>query len=141
MRRLFWVGVGAVASVVAVERIRRAARHYTPAAVSQQLTSVGERATSALHEALVRFDTARAAREQELVAALLVTPTGGDADAVFGRKRSGALPPGSEAGRMPRAVAASPPGTGPDVPPGGGASPSSRAPTGRVDAGEPLYDF
>lgn len=139
MRRLFWVGVGAVASVVVVERVRRAARQYTPAAVSEQLTSVGRRTTSALHEARVRFDTARTAREQELVQNLLVTPAGGDAGAVFGRARAGGLP---------GATALTPPGdsapsleAGPGVPRIAGAQRSPRTPTGRVDAGEPLYDF
>lgn len=118
MRRLFWVGVGAVVSVVVVERVRRAARQYTPAAVSGHLGNLGHRTTSVLLDARTRFDTARAAREQELVTALLVTPTGGDADAVLRRGPAAA-----------------------DLAPGAQDSRSRPAPVARVDRDEPLYDF
>lgn len=90
MRRLFWVGVGAVGAVVVAQRVRRAVRTLATEAVADRVEAAGQRTTTALHDAVGQFRTARAARERELVEALLVTPEGGDPDAVFRRR---AAPP------------------------------------------------
>lgn len=87
MARLFWAGIGAVAAVVGVERVRRAARRYTPPALTEGLGTARRRTSSALGDALGAFGHARTAREKDLVAALLVTP-GGDAGAVLRRPRA-----------------------------------------------------
>ena len=139
MRRLFWVGVGAVGAVVAVDRLRKAARRYTPAGVSDRAEDVGRRTTSALRGAVEEFRTAKGQRERDLVATLLVTPEGGDAasglDGMSGRRRSHDRDPDFTA------PAYNTP-TGTDDPAGGKPPPGSRRrPTGRVDDDEPLFDF
>lgn len=132
MRRLFWVGVGAVGAVIAVDRLRRAARRYTPAGVSEQVDAASRATTSALHEALDQLRASMAQREKDLVATLLVTPEGGDPDAVFGRRRAD-RPTADEQGARRRAQDDT----------GGRSGPGreSARPTGRVDDDEPLYDF
>lgn len=120
MRRLFWMGVGAAGAVLAAERLRRMARRYTPAGVSERVEAAGQRTSTALHDAVDVFNAAREQREKDLVATLLVTPEGGDPNAVFRRR-------GKHADD-----AANP------APEGG--SRTSR-PSGRVDDDEPLYDF
>ncbi|GGB93997.1 hypothetical protein [Cellulomonas carbonis] len=115
MRRLFWAGVGAAAAVVAVRRLERTARRYTPAGVADRLENAGERTGAAVDGAMTRFQEARARRERELVASLLVTPEGGDPHA-FRRRR-----PAAE-----------------DAPV---AATAATRPSGRVDEDEPLYDF
>jgi hypothetical protein len=77
MRRLFWVGVGAVGTVVVAQRVRQAARRFTPEGVAEQAVDAGRRTGTALREAVVEFRVARAERESELVTALLVEPEGG----------------------------------------------------------------
>ena len=118
MARLVWMGLGAVGAVVAAERVRRAARRYTPAAVTEQVGAVRQRTSSALGEALATFHAARARREADLAASLLVTPEGGDPHAVL---RRGDRTAGTERTTT---------GTG-------------ATPTGRhaADDDEPLYEF
>lgn len=80
MRRLFWMGVGAVGAVVLAQRARSAVKRLPDAvtdAVTTQVGQAGQRASSALQEAVGAFRAARAEREAELVAALLVEPEGG----------------------------------------------------------------
>lgn len=131
MRRLFWVGVGAAGAVLAAGRLRQAARRYTPAGVTEQVEAAGRRTTTALAEAVDTFRSASTTRERDLVATLLVTPEGGDAQAALdafgprGRHRDDAATD---------ARSSSPP----DAP---GRTPSSGRPSGRVDEDEPLYDF
>lgn len=116
MRRLFWVGVGAVGAVLAARRVEQAVRRYTPAGVAEQVEQAGRRTEDAARGVLARFAEARAERERDLVATLLVTPEGGDPGAVLpGRRRAAAAEQ--------------------DAP-----RPSAR-PAGRVDDDEPLYDF
>ena len=146
MARLVWAGLGAVAAVVAVERARPVARRYAAAAVSQGVEAAGRRTRSALEEAVTRFHTARATREQDLVRTLLVTPDGGDPHAVLRRGRHedaaatdagrpgaaqavGSLPAGSTAAA---GLEAGESGIRPALPP---------RPSGRVDPDEPLNDF
>lgn len=86
MARLVWVALGAAGAVVAAEKARRVARRYTPAGVSEQVEAVGRRTSGALQEAVAELRSAMAAREQELVTTLLVTPEGGDAGAVRRRR-------------------------------------------------------
>ena len=101
MRRLFWVGVGAVGAVVAVERVRRAARRYTPAGVGDQVKVAGRATSSALLDAVGQLKAAMAHRERELVDTLLLTPEAGDAGAVFGRHGRDADGWGSRRNRDP----------------------------------------
>ncbi|GEN78840.1 hypothetical protein [Actinotalea fermentans] len=80
MRRLFWMGLGAVGAVVVVQRARSAVKRLPDTvaeAVTAQVGQAGQRASSALHEAVDVFRAARAERETELVTALLVEPEGG----------------------------------------------------------------
>lgn len=80
MRRLFWMGVGAVGAVVLAQRARNAVRRLPDAvteAVTTQVGQAGQRASSALQDAVAVFRTARAERESELVTALLTEPEGG----------------------------------------------------------------
>lgn len=112
MRRLLWVGVGAVGAVVALRRLEQTARRYTPAGVADQVEAVGRRTGETARGLLDTFSTSRETRERELVASLLVTPEGGDARAAMGRR--------SSADDAPR---------------------HRSAPSGRVDDDEPLYDF
>lgn len=113
MRRLFWMGLGAAAAVVAAQRVQAAWRRYTPEGVAEQVEQAGHSALEATHAAVDRFRTAYAAREHDLLDQLLVQPENGDPAAVFGRRQPGAS-------------------TGPGARPG---------PRGRVDDDEPLYDF
>ena len=78
MRRLFWVGVGAVGTVVLARRIRTVAHRYAPAAVTDQVQAAGRATTGALQEAAQTLRTAMAQREKDLVSQLLVTPEAGD---------------------------------------------------------------
>ncbi|NCT90877.1 hypothetical protein GXB85_07940 [Cellulomonas sp. APG4] len=116
MRRLFWVGVGAVGAVLAARRLEQTVRRYTPAGVAEQVEQAGRRTEDAARGVLTRFAAARAERERELVETLLVTPEGGDPGAVLpGRRRAAAA--------------------------GDDAAGSPARPAGRVDDDEPLYDF
>lgn len=137
MRRLFWVAVGATGAVLVADRLRRAARRYTPEGLAEQMDEVGRRASSSLREALDRFGSARREREQELVDTLLVTPDKGDAGAVLGRARpsrsterdgTGPADDGAASAEVPRRGA---PGT----------TTRAAGPPGRVDLDEPLNDF
>ena len=132
MRRLFWVGVGAAGAVMAADRLRKAARRYTPAGVGEQVDAASRATTSALHEAVDQFRTSMAAREKDLVTALLVTPESGDPDAVFGRRRTDRRPTDDrDAGLWAQDATRSR-----SVP-----RRESPRPSGRVDDDEPLYDF
>ena len=111
MRRLFWMGVGAVGAVVVVRRFKQAARRFTPEGVAEQVGEVGARTTTALRGAVDEFRTARAERERDLVTALLVTPEGGE----YVRRRDRVH---DERPPAPRSW-----------------------PSGRVDDDEPLYEF
>lgn len=122
MRRLFWMGLGAAGAVIAAERLRRTARRYTPAGVSERVEAAGQRTSTALHDAVDVFNAAREQREKDLVATLLVTPEGGDPNAVLRRRGKHADDD------APRSA------------PSGGTSRASR-PSGRVDDDDPLYDF
>lgn len=77
MRRLLWMGVGAVVAGVAARRVRQTAQRFTPEGVADQVTAVGSRTAGALRDAVAEFRTACTARERELVTALLVEPEGG----------------------------------------------------------------
>ena len=112
MRRLFWVGVGAIGAVVVARRVRQTIHRFTPEGVAEQVGDVGARTTTALRGAVDEFRTARAERERELVTALLVTPEGGE----YVRRRD----------RVPDERASTPAGAWP---------------SGRVDDDEPLYEF
>ncbi len=111
MRRLFWMGVGAVGAVVVAQRFRKAVRRFTPEGVAEQVEEVGARTTTALRGAARDFRAARAERERDLVDALLVVPEGGE----YVRKRD----------RVRDGVPAA----------------SAARPSGRVDEDEPLYEF
>lgn len=132
MRRLFWVGVGAVGAVVTVDRLRKAARRYTPAGVSERAADTGRRTTSALRGTLDQFRSAMDEREKDLVATLLVTPEGGDAGAALdglGRRRR-SHDPDPDFTDPPYNTPADTTDHGP-----------TRRPVGRVDDDDPLYDF
>jgi hypothetical protein len=90
MRRLVWMGVGAVLAGIAARRVRQTAQRFTPEGVADQVTAVGSRTAGALRDAVVEFRTASAARECELVTALLVEPEGGTV--AERRARAGATP-------------------------------------------------
>lgn len=80
MRRLFWMGVGAVGAVVVAQRARSAVQQLPETvteAVATQVGQAGQRASSALRDAVDVFRAARAEREAELVTGLLVEPAGG----------------------------------------------------------------
>ncbi len=74
MRRLLWMGVGAALAGYAARRLRRAAHRYTPEGLADRAGAVGQQATTAVHDAVAEFRTARETRERELVEALLVEP-------------------------------------------------------------------
>ncbi|MCV2394566.1 hypothetical protein OEB99_09630 [Actinotalea sp. M2MS4P-6] len=119
MRRLFWMGVGAAATVAVAQRLRTAWRKYTPEGVAEQVEQAGESAVAAGRSALDTFVQAFRTRERDLTAQLLVTPEGGDPSAVFHRTGKPAAQP--SAPTDPAAERA--------------------RPAGRVDPDEPLYDF
>jgi hypothetical protein len=113
MRRLFWMGVGAAAAAIAAQRLRTAWHRYTPEGLAEQVEQAGQGVIEASQAAVVRFRSAYATRERDLVDQLLVRPEGGDPSAVFrGRE---AAPRWADADRA--------------------------TPAGRVDDDEPLYDF
>ncbi|MDO8120525.1 hypothetical protein Q6346_04270 [Isoptericola sp. b490] len=114
MRRLFWMGVGAAATVVVAQRLRTAWHKYTPEGVAEQVEQASLGLVAAARSAVDTFTDSFRTRERDLTSQLLVEPEGGDASAVFRRGRT----------------------------PGPGAPPTAPArPTGRVDDDEPLYDF
>jgi hypothetical protein len=88
MRRLFWVGVGVAVTVVVYRRGRRLVRQYVPATLAQRAehaaTEAGRRAGDVAQEFRARFTEARAAREAELLEALLAE---GQADPAQTRAR------------------------------------------------------
>jgi hypothetical protein len=75
MRRLFWVGVGVVATVVVVRRGRKVLARYAPEAVvdraERAAQDAGRRAETFLGAFRTEFVAARDRREAELTAALL----------------------------------------------------------------------
>jgi len=74
-RRLFWVGVGVVVTVVVIQRGRKIAAQYAPQAVvdraERAAQDAGRRAETFLGAFRGEFTEARARREAELTAALL----------------------------------------------------------------------
>lgn len=88
MRRLFWVGVGVAVTVVVYRRGRRLVRQYVPASLADRAehaaSAAGRRAGDAAQEFRARFTEARAAREAELLQALLAE---GQADPAETRAR------------------------------------------------------
>ena len=111
MRRLFWVGIGALGAVVVAQRLKQIVHRFTPEGVAEQVEDVGTRTTTALRAAAREFRAASAERERDLITALLVTPEGGEY--VRRRDRVRDDGPAESAGR----------------------------PSGRVDEDEPLYEF
>ena len=105
MRRLFWMGVGAAAAVVAAQRLRAAWRRYTPEA-RRRAGRAGRprRGRGRAQRGRTTFTDSFAAREHELTHALLVGPEGGDPLAVFRRRTA----PGA-GGHRHRRVRARPP--------------------------------
>ncbi|GAB3083035.1 hypothetical protein [Isoptericola nanjingensis] len=75
MRRLFWVGVGVVVTVVVVQRGRKIVAQYAPEAVvdraERAAQDAGRRAETFVATFRREFTQARSAREAELTAALL----------------------------------------------------------------------
>ncbi|MFE6970313.1 hypothetical protein [Isoptericola sp. NPDC057653] len=75
MRRLFWVGVGVVVTVVVVRQGRKLVLRYTPEAVvdraERAAQDAGQRAETFVATFRREFTQARTAREAELTAALL----------------------------------------------------------------------
>ncbi|MFF2451261.1 hypothetical protein [Isoptericola sp. NPDC058082] len=75
MRRLFWVGVGVVVTVVVVQRGRKIVAQYAPEAVvdraERAAQDAGRRAETFVATFRREFSQARSAREAELTAALL----------------------------------------------------------------------
>lgn len=125
MRRLFWMGVGAAATVVAAQRLRTAWHRYTPEGVAEQVEQAGAGVVGAVRGAVHTFGESYRTRERDLTAQLLVTPEGGDASAVFRRPdRDGASAAQADGSAAPTGAAA-----------------TGARPTGRVDEDEPLYDF
>ncbi|MFC8191344.1 hypothetical protein ACFUMH_06725 [Cellulomonas sp. NPDC057328] len=70
MKRLFWVGVGVAVTVVAVRNGRRVVEAYAPAGTVDAVEGA-TRLTRALHAARDDFRTGVAAREAELLDALV----------------------------------------------------------------------
>jgi hypothetical protein len=75
VRRLVWVGVGAVVTVVVIRQGRKALRRYGPAAAVDDVTArandLGGRITNLVRDFGGEFRAARDAREAELGASLL----------------------------------------------------------------------
>lgn len=66
MRRLFWVALGAVAGVLLVRKLTKAAEAYTPAGVARSASDLGE----GLRELAAAVREGMAEREEELRIAL-----------------------------------------------------------------------
>jgi hypothetical protein len=75
MRRLVWVGVGVVVTVVVLREGRKVLRRYSPVGavddVAARANDLGERLTRVTNDFGSEFRSARAAREAELRASLL----------------------------------------------------------------------
>lgn len=172
MKRLFWLSLGVTAGVVGTvllaRRVQATVRRYTPEGVAEQVEQAGRSAATSLGRAWETFRTARAEREAELTAQMLVEPEGGDARAVFGRKDrvergsrrssglwddsddwpfedepwSDAVPAPTEApSPVPDAAASPPADPAPTASPGAAPRADRARPPGRVDPDEPLTDF
>lgn len=96
-RRLFWVGVGVVVTVVVYRQGRRLIARYTPASVSERAAAAvddaGARLARAAHEFREEFVVARAQREKELMASLLAD---GQPDPETTRARRAAMRDGDQ---------------------------------------------
>lgn len=120
MRRLFWVGVGVVVTVVVVQRGRKIVAQYAPEAVvdraERAAQDAGRRAETFVATFRREFSQARTAREAELTAALLAEgqPDPDDVRASglsaadlrgggTGRARHAASAPGGRPGAVPDA--------------------------------------
>jgi hypothetical protein len=66
MRRLFWVALGAVAGVLVVRRLTRAAEAYTPAGIARSASELG----GGMRELAAAVREGMAEREEELRVAL-----------------------------------------------------------------------
>ncbi|RYV52862.1 hypothetical protein [Pengzhenrongella frigida] len=82
MRRLFWIGVGAVATVVVIRKVRSLVDEHVPAGVTQAAGVVGG-LSGALRSARSEFSAGLAEREAELRRDLL-----GDVDLDAARSRT-----------------------------------------------------
>lgn len=73
-RRLFWVGIGVVVTVVVIRKGRQVVARYTPEAVSERAAAAvddaGVRLNSMARTFRSEFTVARAEREAELMASL-----------------------------------------------------------------------
>jgi len=101
MRRLFWMGVGAVGAVVVAQRARSALTRLPDAVTSRvaQAGRAGRWTSSTLRETVAAFRAARTEREAELVAALLAEPE--DAAVRRPRTRRDTSPSGGARGSDP----------------------------------------
>lgn len=82
MRRLFWIGVGAAATVVVIRKVRGLVDEHTPPGVAQA-TGVVKQVSGALRSARSEFSAGLAEREAELRHDLL-----GDVDLDEARTRT-----------------------------------------------------
>ncbi|MBE7700946.1 hypothetical protein H9623_11620 [Oerskovia sp. Sa1BUA8] len=100
MRRVFWVGVGVAITVVIVVKGRQVVARYAPASLVDQATdqvnSLGEKATGFARTFREEFRVARDAREAELLASLLAEgqPHPDDVRAARAARRDRAGEPG-----------------------------------------------
>lgn len=80
MRRLFWMGVGALGAAWVTRRARQAVARLpqtVTSTVTAQATQARTRVSTVARDAVAAFRSARTEREAELVEALLVEPEGG----------------------------------------------------------------
>ncbi|MCA5894666.1 hypothetical protein LEP48_15105 [Isoptericola sp. NEAU-Y5] len=107
-RRLFWVGVGVVVTVVVIQRGRKVVAQYAPEAVVERAEraaqDAGRRAETFLGAFRGEFTEARRRREAELTAALLAEGQPDPEDV----RASGLSPRDVRAGTHPRHAARAP---------------------------------
>jgi hypothetical protein len=93
-RRLFWIAVGVVVTVVAYQQGRKLYRRYVPASVADKAEQVVQDAAKRTHSAVAEFRAefadARERREKELMAALLAD--GQDSAVQHGSETAGVRP-------------------------------------------------
>ena len=89
MRTVFWVAVGAGATVAVIIQARRLSRRFAPSPVAQRVETrmrdVEHRALTATQSFRSTFAQARSSREAELTAALLAHGTPDPANTRTGR--------------------------------------------------------
>lgn len=97
MRRLFWVGVGVAVTVVVLRKGRTVTRRFTPVGIAEQATAsvndLGDRVLLAVRGFGQEFRTARAEREDELVASLLAEGQARPEEVRAARAAKDAAPP------------------------------------------------